>query len=342
MAKKQLSKLQYIKRLFRNFLRINNSREFLVFLLFLLVSFIIWYLTTMRGEYEMEYSPKLRLKNVPEDMIVIEPLPEQIDVVLKDKGDELLKYKARRSFKEVVIDYRQYSNMAGRTAIYGRELAKLIGAQLSSSTQLVSLSLDTLQFYVASARGVKVPVRVNGRIEADNQHAIQRVNIIPDSVTVYATEAYLDTLKAVSTPKVNHVGLSDSLNQTLTLGGGRHGIKYEPAEVMLHVAVSPYVTKMLEVPIEGYLFPFGMSLKTFPSKAKVTFRVSLEDYGWVSEKDFVLQVHYTQIQDNPLGKVSPRLAIQPSCVHNVKIEPSEVDYLVEVNALPSPYNPSIP
>ena len=330
MAKKQLSKLQYIKRLFRNFLRINNSREFLVFLLFLLVSFIIWYLTTMRGEYEMEYSPKLRLKNVPEDMIVIEPLPEQMHVVLKDKGDELLKYKARRSFKEVVIDYRQYPNMAGRTAIYGRELAKLIGAQLSSSTQLVSLSLDTLQFYVASARGVKVPVRVNGRIEADNQHAIQRVNIIPDSVTVYATEAYLDTLKAVSTPKVNHVGLSDSLNQTLTLGGGRHG------------AVSPYVTKMLEVPIEGYLFPFGMSLKTFPSKAKVTFRVSLEDYGWVSEKDFVLQVHYTQIQDNPLGKVSPRLAIQPSCVHNVKIEPSEVDYLVEVNALPSPYNPSIP
>lgn len=334
MAKKQLSKLQYIKRLFRNFLRINNSREFLVFLLFLLVSFIIWYLTTMRGEYEMEYSPKLRLKNVPEDMIVIEPLPEQIDVVLKDKGDELLKYKARRSFKEVVIDYRQYPNMAGRTAIYGRELAKLIGAQLSSSTQLVSLSLDTLQFYVASARGVKVPVRVNGRIEADNQHAIQRVNIIPDSVTVYATEAYLDTLKAVSTPKVDHVGLSDSLNQTLTLGGGHRGVKYVPAEVMLHVAVSPYVTKTLEIPISGYLFPYGVLLKTFPSKANVSFRVSLEDYGNVTEKDFDLQVHYTQTQENTTGKVTPRLTSRSDRVHSVRVEPAEVDYLLEVNALP--------
>lgn len=340
MASKQPSKLQNTKRFVKNFLRVNNSREFFVFLFFLFVAFIFWYLTTMTGEYEMEYSPKLHLKNVPEDMIVTEPLPEQIDVVLKDKGDKLIEYKARGKFKELTIDYRDFPNIAGRTAIYGKELAKFIGTQLSSSTQILSISVDTLQFYVASSHGVKVPVRVNGRIEADNQHQIQRVSAIPDSVTVYATESFLDTLKAVYTPEVKYVGISDSVSQSLSIAGIHRGVKYVPSEVMLHVAVSPYVTKTVEVPINGYLFPYGMSLKTFPSKVRLVFRVSLEDYSKVTDDDFEVQVHYTTIQGNVSGKVAPQLVACPDNVHNVRVEPSEVDYLLEVDALPSAMQPS--
>ena len=338
MVDKQPQQLQQTKNFLRNFLRINDSREFLVFLFFLFAAFIFWYLTTMTGEDEMEYSPKLRLKNVPKELMVIEPLPERIDVVLKDRGDKLVEYKARGKFKELVIDYGQYPNVAGRTAIYGKELPKLIGAQLSSSTQVVSLSLDTLQFYVAPSRGVKVPVRVKGRIEADGQHGIHRISVVPDSVTVYAPSSYTDSLKAVYTPEVHYVGLTDSVSETLTLGA-RRGVKYVPAEVQLHVAVSPYVSKSVDVPISGYLFPYGVSLKTFPSKAKVTFRISLEDYSMVTEKDFELQIHYTQIQDNPSGKVIPRLVTQSDKVYNVKVEPAEVDYLLEVNALPQLSNP---
>ena len=338
MPKQQPRQLEATKRFIRNFLRINNSREFFVFLFFLLVAFIFWYLTTMTGEYEMEYSPKLRLKNVPKELMVIEPLPERIDVVLKDRGDKLVEYKARGKFKELVIDYGQYPNVAGRTAIYGKELPKLIEAQLSSSTQVVSLSLDTLQFYVAPSRGVKVPVRVKGRVEADGQHGIHRISVVPDSVTVYAPSSYTDSLKAVYTPEVHYVGLTDSVSETLTLGA-RRGVKYVPAEVQLHVAVSPYVSKSVDVPISGYLFPYGVSLKTFPSNAKVTFRISLEDYSMVTEKDFELQIHYTQIQDNPSGKVIPRLVTQSDKVYNVKVEPAEVDYLLEVNALPQLSNP---
>lgn len=331
MPKQQPCQLEATKRFIRNFLRINNSREFLVFLFFLLVAFIFWYLTTMTGEYEMTYSPKLRLKNVPDGVLVVEPLPEQLDIVLKDKGDKLVEYKARGKFKELVIDYRHYANTQGHTAIYGKELDKLIASHLSLSTQVVSMSLDTLQYYVAPSHGMKVPVRVKGRIEAGGQYGIHRISMVPDSVTVYAAPSYTDSLKAVYTPKVHYVGLTDSVSETLTLSTCR-GVKYVPSEVQLHVAVSPYVTKSIEVPISGYLFPYGVSLKTFPSKAKVSFRISLEDYAKVTEKDFALQVHYAQIQDNPSGKVALRLETHSNNVYNIKVEPAEVDYLLEVNA----------
>lgn len=323
------------KRFLRNFLRINNSREFFVFLFFLLVAFIFWYLMTMNNEYEMTFSPSLRLKNVPEDMMVVEPLPEKIDIVIRDKGDKLMGYKARRKFKELVVDYRQHANVKGYTAIYGSELVALLDPKRSSSSQIVSISHDTLQYYVASSHGVKFPVKVAGNIAADSQFGIHRVEVIPDSVTVYAVSAYLDSLQAVYIPEVHYVGLKDSLSQMLTLDAGVRGVKFEPSEVMLNVAVSPYVTKVVEVPVSGYLFPYGISLKTFPSKAKVVFRVSLEDYSDVTEKDFALHVHYSQIQNNTSGKVAPRLSAFPGNINNVRIEPGEVDYLLEVNALPA-------
>lgn len=335
MAEKRTHRLQSTKQFVRNFLRINNSREFLIFLFFLFISFVFWYLMTMTGEYEMKYSPKVRLKNLPKEMIVIEPLPERIDVTLRDKGDKLVEYRARGRFKELVVDFAQYPNVMGRTAIHGKELEKLVAANLSSSTHIVALSLDTLQYYVASAKGVKVPVKVSGRMEANHQYRINRVSVYPDSVMVYAPQAYLDSLSAVYTPRVDYVDLTDSVSEVLTLDARQRGIRYEPSEVVVGVAVSPYVTKTLEVPVTAYLFPYGMSLKTFPSKAKVAFRVSLEDYGMITEKDFALQVHYTQIQNNLSGKVELHPTVLSDKVYDVKVEPSEVDYLLELDVLPA-------
>lgn len=335
MAGNRYHQLTNVRNFFRNFLQIKNSREFLIFLLFLFVAFLFWYLMTMTNEYEMRYSPTLKLKHVPKELMVIEPLPEKIEIILKDKGDKLVEYKARGRFKELVIDYRQHTNTLGRTAIHGTELNRLITSKLAPSTQIMRLSVDTLSYYVGSAHGKKLPVRVAGRIEANNQYQIDRIKVMPDSVTVYAAPAYLDTMKAVYTSKVDYSDLTDSVSQTITLGTGIRHIKYEPTEVELKVAVSPYVTKSIEIPITGYLFPYGISLKTFPSKARVTFRVSLEDYAKITGKDFALQVHYAQVKDNPTGKISPMLEAYPDYISNVKVEPEEVDYLMEVNALPA-------
>ena len=333
MAKKEPLQLQGTKRFIRNFLRINDSREFLMFLFFLLISFVIWYLTTMDNMYEMKYTLKLELKNLPETMIVTEPLPKEMEVVLKDKGDKLVEYKARGRYKSIQIDYGQYPSTAGRTAIYGSELNKLLSTGLASSTEIISTSLDTLQYYVAEARGVKLPLRMQGKIVANRQYVIDRVSINPDTVTVYAAKQITDTMTAVYTPYVKLVELTDSVQQTLVLGGKERGIRYVPSEAQLNVSVSPYVTKSVQVPIVGYMFPYGHQLKTFPSKATVTFRVSLEDFRKVTEEDFRIQVHYAQIRDNASGKVELRLANMPDNITDVTIEPTEADYLVEINPL---------
>ena len=332
MARKEPHQLQQTKQFVRNFLRISDGGEFLVFLFFLFVAFVFWYLTTMNQEYEMTYTVKLELKNVPNKMLVTEPLPEEMKVVLKDKGEKLVEYKARGKMKILDVDYRQYGSAMGRTAIYGAELDKLLRSRLASSTEIVSMSLDTLKYYVADGRGVKLPLRLRGSVEADKQHVVEYITLDPDSVTVYASRQVLDTMTTVYTPSVSLVGLSDSVNQTLELSAGEWGVRYAPSEVSLHVAVSPYVQKSVMVPVEGYMFPYGQQLKTFPSKVKVSFRVSLNDFREVSERDFKILVRHSMIRDNASGKVMLGLDAMPDNVTDIVIEPEEVDYLIEMNA----------
>ena len=331
MAEKQPQQLQQTKNFLRNFLRINNSREFLVFLFFLFAAFIFWYLTTMNQEYEMKYKVRLELKRVPDNLIVTEALPKEIEVVLKDKGDKLVEYRARGIMKTLVIDHRQYANVMGRTAIHGAELKKLLSAGLSSSTSIVSTSLDTLQYYVADARGVKLPVRWQGVVEANHQYTVEHVRVVPDSVVVYAAPQVRDTMKAVYVSAGYLVELTDSVSHAMELAHGKRGMRYEPSEVMLEVAVSPYVEKSVMVPVEGYMFPYGQQLKTFPSKVKVKFRVSLNDFREVTEKDFKIRVRHSQLNDNASGKVALSVDEAPDDVTHVVIEPAEVDYLIEMS-----------
>ena len=323
--------MEQTKQFVRNFLRINDAKEFFVFLFFLLAAFVFWYLTTMNQEYEMTYTVKIEMKNVPDNVLLTEPLPQEMKVVLKDRGDKLLEYKARGKMKTLTLDYHQHGRM-GRTAIYGAELNKLLDAGLASSTQVVSVVPDTLQYYAADARGVKLPVRLQGVIEADRQHAVEDVMLIPDSVTVYAARQMTDTMTAVYTPYVRYEGLADSVKQELRLGNGEWGVRYVPSEVQLKVGVSPYVMKSVQVPVEGYMFPYGQLLKTFPSKVKVSFRVTLDDFRKVTERDFKILVRHSQISDNPSGKVMLLLDEMPDNVTDVVIEPAEVDYLIEMNA----------
>jgi hypothetical protein len=53
----------------------------------------------------------------------------------------------------------------------------------------------------------------------------------------------------------------------------------------------------------------------------------------VTEDDFKIRVRHGQLNDNALGKVALNLDEMPHNVTDVVIEPAEVDYLIEMEAL---------
>ena len=105
-----------------------------------------------------------------------------------------------------------------------------------------------------------------------------------------------------------------------------------PSTVTLTAMVDVYMEDVVEIPIVSLNFPAGKHLRTFPPTVKVTYTVGYSRSKDVKQKNFVSVVTYEDLlvlQEEGATKIPVRLKTIPEGVTNVRIEPSELDFLVE-------------
>lgn len=312
----------------RTFLLSNRCKECLVFLFFVLVSAGFWALQTLDNTYQSEFSIPLKLKNVPKEVVITSEFPSQIRVKVEDRGAVLLNYLLGHTFYPISFDFDHYKSTGTYVKIPLNELQKKIATQLNVSTRIISVRPDTLDFVYAEGVAKKIPVHLQGEVNAGLQYYVSQIRFKPDSVIAYAPTEVLDTLNLALTEPVSLHNVCDTIHTIVPLSHIK-GVKFVPAFTELSVAVDMYSEKTIEVPIEGLNFPKGKVLRTFPSKVDVTFQVGLQYFTGVSESDFHVGVDYAQVMKNQTDKVQPVLISAPDYATHVRISPSSVDYLIE-------------
>ncbi len=306
------------------------SKEFLVFLFFLAVSGFFWLLQTLDETFEVGVTVPLQLANVPEDVVIATELPSQVTAKVRDKGAVLLPYRRKGAIKPVVLDFRQYDKglACGRAIVSVNSVIQMIQRQLESTSRVQSLTTDTLMFYYNRGVFARLPIKVTGTITSSPQTYLTEVSCVPDSVLVYAPDFVLDTMRAAYTQPVDML----ELRKTTTRSAGFRpmlGVKYEPSDVKVTAKVDFFTDKTITVPIVGLNFPANMQLRTFPSSVQITYRVGATHYNDFNPESFVLAPTYEELLNNVPEKYHLRLRSVPDGVSNVRINPSEVDYLIE-------------
>lgn len=317
------------RRYVKDFLLSEKSREFFIFLFFFFIAGGFWLLQILNNDYETEFTVPVRLKGVPNDVVVIEEPVQDMRIRVKDKGTVLLNYMLGKSFYPLSIDFRDYSKgKSNHVRILAAEFRKKLLTQLNASTQLISVKPDTLEYFYSSGISKKVPVCFNGHVEAGRQYYLADTIFQPDSVLVYATREMLDTLTAVHTEFLSIMSLSDTLRKKVALEPLK-GMKIEPSVVEMQLPVDIYAEKTVEVPLEGVNFPEGKVLRAFPSKIQITFQVGMSRFRQITADDFHLTVSYEELLRLVSEKYPLRLQHVPEGVLNVRIHPEQVDFLIE-------------
>ena len=301
----------------KNFLLGPKNKEFLIFLFFFFVSAAFWLLQSLNETFDVELKVPLKLENVPSDVVITSDLPSDLNVMVRDKVP-------------VRVDYKDYDkgNASGRVSVTLLDVQKKVQAQLLSSTRIVSLKPDTLEFFFNKGARKKVPVKLAGGVETSPEYYLQQVEFTPGSVEVLAPSAILDTITEAFITPVYFSDLSAN-EKTINVLRPVRGAKFIPDQVEMNVMIDLYTEKTVEVPVFGVNFPGSKDLRTFPSKVKVTFRVGMSRFKEITADDFVLAVTYEELMKNRSPKIQLHLKSMPSGVSNVRIEPSEVDYLIE-------------
>lgn len=324
--------LKYQKYLLkiRSFLLSQKAREFLFFLFFMLVSASFWLLQSLNETFDINLKMPVRLTEVPSFIVITSDLPKTLDITVRDKGILLVRYLYGYEFTPLTVDYSKLENtdVSGRVVVPMEDIQKRIQAQLLSSTKLVSVHPDTLEFYFNRGIKKKVPVHLAGEIETSPEYYLETVRCEPDSVIVYAPLNILDTITSVRVMPLHIEGLEADTKIRKVLQTVR-GAKLVPSQVEIGLGVDLYTEKSLEVPIVGINFPASKKLRTFPSKVQVRFRVGMTRFKEIEADDFIIAVSYEELIENKQPRIKLHLKSMPDGVSNVRLQPEEVDYLIE-------------
>lgn len=316
------------KRNVKDFLLSEKSREFFIFLVFFLIAGGFWLLQTLNNDYETEFSIPVKLKGVPDDVVITSEPVSEVRVRVKDKGTVLLNYMLGKSFYPVTLDFSDYKGKNNVVQIYASQYEKKVASQLNASTSLLSVKPDTLEYIFSTGTSKRLPVKLQGKISAGRQYYLSDIIFRPDSVLAYAPAGMLDTVSAVYTQWVKLENITDTVRQQVSLQS-RKGVKLIPSSVEMILPVDIYTEKTVEVPLTGIGFPANKVLRAFPSKVQVTFQIGLSRFRQIDANDFSIQLSYDELLRLGSDKYTVRLKRMPAGVSQVRITPPQVDFLIE-------------
>jgi hypothetical protein len=126
------------------------KKDIVVFAFFVVLSFIFWYLNSLRKDIETDIRYPVRFINPPNNRVITNELPSKLTFNLKGPGYSILKLKISGNHFPVLIDfsrivYKRIPNPGSlQYYIVSSGLIQNFKKQLKSDLQIVSIKPDTI------------------------------------------------------------------------------------------------------------------------------------------------------------------------------------------------------
>ncbi len=305
------------------------NKEFLIFLFFLVLSGVVWLMMTLNETYEKELPVAVRLVGMPGNVVMTSEMSDTVRVTVRDKGFILLSYMSSYEPQPVVLNFNTYANrQTGHGQVPLADIQKLVRQQLFSSSTITAIKADALSFNFNYGERKTIGVTFAGHVVPMKNYYLSHVQLSPQKVTVYASKTMLDSLKELQTEYVSITNFDDTVHRTVRIKR-IPGVKVVPESVELTLYADILTEESFSVPITTVNKPANLTIRSFPNHVKVSFSVGSRQFRRVKASDFQVVIDYAEVAAHPSDKCRLHLRAKPSMVSNVRLEMTQVDYLIE-------------
>lgn len=306
-------------------------KNLLFFLLFLMLAFIFWLMLFFQKEnVEGTYRIPLKYTNIPNDVVFDNPLPAFIEISVSDNGVGIfmLDVKKRDSLEINVGEYIR----EGSSDLQGDQYRQLIRSQLASSTNIRGYYPMHISLATSKLQQKELRVVFDGEITTNRANLVaDSAYFLPETVMAYGSTASLKQLKAATTEYTLFKNLKATSQLPIKINSVE-GVKFVPDKVEIYIPIEEYTERTVEIPITASHVPAKLDVKFFPSRVKVSFSVTLEEYKKIAPEDFEIKLDYRKFNENEGGRVELELTKSPSSAKNTRITPTSVEFLFENKA----------
>ena len=314
--------------------KITLNKRFLIFFFFLMLSILLWFLTALNKDYITSIDYPVRYIRFPEDKVLVNDIPDRLDLTVEASGFTLLSYKLRSRITPILVDVNSYSpnkfrNDPSSIFILSSDAKDGIASQLSSEINILDIHPDSLIFRFASRAEKLVPVFPSLDLSFEKQFMqVGPYTVEPDSISISGPVVIIDSITEVKTEKFVRSGINESFNEELKILP-INKIDFYPVEVWLQVPVEQFTEASLTIHIEVVNLPDSLILRTFPGKVDISCQVGLSAYETLNEHLFRAEVDYADAGKMLGSKLQVKLVKVPEYIQAINYTPKSVEYILE-------------
>ncbi|MDE7376683.1 MAG: hypothetical protein K2N16_07525 [Muribaculaceae bacterium] len=308
-------------------LRSQRGRNFIVFLTFVGLSALLWMVQALNEFTQRDMRCPVVITHVPDTLTRITPLPEAINVNVRAKGTDMLKYSFRDD-PTLTFDFRSYKQ-GNRMFLGDAAFKAYLRNKFGKDVEVQSVSPDSLIVEFTSSPPIKVPVRADVKaIPAVQMVQVGRPHSLTDSVEVYSLNGIPTSMRYVSTEPltINEVKKSQIVRLALSMPRGMRAI---PDSVDVAIEVEPMISRKVKTPVRVINAPAGTKIILMPSQIDVYYGVPMSTYQKAnSDPKFDVVADYSKVK--PGGELIPVEIVKiPKNFNHVYKSTDSLDFYIE-------------
>ncbi|TXN35456.1 YbbR-like domain-containing protein [Flagellimonas hymeniacidonis] len=307
-----------------------NKRKVKVFLLFLLCSFLAWFLSNLSEPYESRANFVLNYKNLPDTLLLGNNAVNRIEAKIKTSGFKFLYYNFTN--KRIDIDLSGIINRNGSYILTEDAVKKQMERQLSQSISLIDLDRRELKVDLYQVASKEIPIKANLDIQFRQNYILEGEPLInPTTVLVKGPKNEIDALTEIHTSEIELTDVSSDFSKDVllvfpkTLDNSIFSIN----RASVSGKVAKFSEEVFDVPVQVVNFPEGYDVKTFPNAIKILCKATIGQLKVISANDFLVVADYKQRNNANDNVIFLEITKKPEKVHGVRLLENKINFVLE-------------
>jgi YbbR domain-containing protein len=306
----------------------NEQRRLSVFFTCILLAFGAWVLTMLSNQYSYTVKTVVSFTNPPIRRSFKALQSDTVEARVQGNGWNMLFSKMNMQDERVSINLK---SLDSRNYVVMSSQLKALNEKRDINHQAVSFMPDTLYFDFSSRAVKRVPVQLQYKISFKRQFIVcDDIVLNPAYVTITGPAETIANIKEWKTDSLTAYDVENPMDVVVALKPvSESNMSVYPKSVRVHVPVSEFTEKTVEVPVKLTNNKNYYSVKVFPQKVKITFTVALSKYNLTDEHSFEAVADLSLWQDKGYKQLPVKVTVFPPHCKLVKIEPQNLDFIVK-------------
>lgn len=299
-----------------------------MFLMFLVISFFIWFLITLSDTYVSQLNFKVTYSGIPEEKLVLGSPTKSLEATVQATGFKILTYRLFR--QSVNLPYTDFRKQKDSNYMLAVDLESAINRQ-HNSLVVKRLDLDSLKLTLGENVKKYVPVVSRLLFSFDEDFNLSdSISIEPDSVWIRGPEDIVAKVDRVHTEIKNYKNVHNSISSTIKLStpDSLNSLKYQTKQVDIKVPVERYSEKVLKLEVKVRNLPENTSIKLYPAMVEIVCKAPISQLKNIKAADFEVVCDFNDA-NNQISYLIPKIAKKPSLVSSVKLLDQKIEFLTK-------------